>query len=159
MHGAVEHYGWGFERQPEAYRTSRRQRRKVEMLFAHLKRILCLGRQRLRGPCGAKDEFLFAAIAQDLRKLAKLIPRPRPIPATRAWAESNAALSPPADRPIQMRPPKLGPSSRESVLNGHWRGNRHCHLFLWEAVIPKKVLGSIGKNGRHSPCVEEHNAF
>jgi hypothetical protein len=44
------------------------------MLFAHLKRILRLGRLRLRGPNGAKDEFLLAATAQNLRKLAKLIP-------------------------------------------------------------------------------------
>src|SRR3546814_8353650 len=36
----------------EDYQTSRRQRKKVEMLFAHLKRILKLGRLRLRGPCG-----------------------------------------------------------------------------------------------------------
>ena len=57
-----------------AYRTSRRQRKKVEMLFAHLKRILRLDRLRLRGPCGAHDEFLLAATAQNLRKLAKLIP-------------------------------------------------------------------------------------
>jgi hypothetical protein len=42
--------------------------------FAHLKRILGLGRLRLRGPCGAKDEFLLAATAQNLRKLAKLFP-------------------------------------------------------------------------------------
>ena len=55
------------------YVTSRRQRKKVEMLFAHLKRILKLDRLRLRGPNGAKDEFLLAATAQNLRKLAKLI--------------------------------------------------------------------------------------
>ena len=45
------------------------------MLFAHLKRILGLTRLRLRGPNGARDEFLLAAIAQNLRKLAKLRPR------------------------------------------------------------------------------------
>jgi transposase len=65
----------------DAYRTSRRQRKKVEMLFAHLKRILRLDRLRLRGPCGAHDEFLLAATAQNLRKLAKLIPAP-PVMAT-----------------------------------------------------------------------------
>ena len=54
------------------YLRSRRERKKVEMLFAHLKRILRLNRLRLRGPSGAKDEFLLAAIAQNLRKLAKL---------------------------------------------------------------------------------------
>jgi hypothetical protein len=66
----------------EAYAVSRRQRKKVEMLFAHLKRILRLDRLRLRGPTGARDEFLLAATAQNLRKLAKLIPAPTLAPAT-----------------------------------------------------------------------------
>jgi transposase len=65
----------------DAYVVSRRERKKVEMLFAHLKRILRLGRLRLRGPCGARDEFLLAATAQNLRKLAKMIPLPQPSPA------------------------------------------------------------------------------
>jgi transposase len=65
----------------EAYVTSRRERKKVEMLFAHLKRILKLDRLRLRGPNGARDEFHLAATAQNLRKLAKLIPMPQPTPA------------------------------------------------------------------------------
>ena len=51
----------------------------VERLFAHLKRILGLDRLRLRGPNGAKDELLLAATAQNLRKLAKLVPLPAPI--------------------------------------------------------------------------------
>jgi transposase len=46
-----------------AYVVSRRQRKKVEMLFAHLKRILRLDRLRLRGPCGAHDEFLLEHFA------------------------------------------------------------------------------------------------
>jgi hypothetical protein len=46
------------------------------MLFAHLKRILKLNRLRLRGPSGAADEFLLAAVAQNLRKLAKLVELP-----------------------------------------------------------------------------------
>ena len=66
----------------EAYQTSRRQRKKVEMLFAHLKRILKLGRLRLRGPCGARDEFLLAATAQNLRKLAKICTPRAPISVT-----------------------------------------------------------------------------
>ena len=66
----------------DAYLTSRRQRKKVEMLFAHLKRILRLDRLRLRGPNGAKDEFLLAATAQNLRRLAKLVVPAGPIPAT-----------------------------------------------------------------------------
>jgi hypothetical protein len=47
-------------------------------LFAHLKRFLRLDRLRLRGPCGAHDEFLLAASVQNLRRLAKLIPEPTP---------------------------------------------------------------------------------
>jgi Transposase DDE domain len=66
----------------EAYLVSRRERKKVEMLFAHLKRILRLDRLRLRGPNGARDEFLLAATAQNLRKLAKLVPGPGAIFAT-----------------------------------------------------------------------------
>ena len=54
--------------------TAMRRRKKVEMLFAHLKRILGLTRLRLRGPLGVKDEFTLAAIAQNLRKRAKLNP-------------------------------------------------------------------------------------
>ncbi|WP_346426034.1 transposase [Thioclava sp. JM3] len=59
------------------YEVSMKLRKKVEMLFAHLKRILGLGRLRLRGPCGANDEFLLAATAQNLRKLAKILPAPQ----------------------------------------------------------------------------------
>lgn len=62
----------------EAFEQSRRNRKRVEMLFAHLKRILRLGRLRLRGPRGAQDEFTLAAIAQNLRRLAKLVVRPPP---------------------------------------------------------------------------------
>jgi hypothetical protein len=66
----------------DAYAVSRRVRKKVETLFAHLKRILTLDRLRLRGPSGTKDEFLLAATAQNLRKLAKLMPLPALIFAT-----------------------------------------------------------------------------
>jgi hypothetical protein len=65
----------------EACVTSRHERKKIGMLFAHRKRILKLDRQRLRGPNGARDEFHLAATAQNLRKLAKLIPMPEPSPA------------------------------------------------------------------------------
>ncbi len=55
----------------DAYRQSRKDRKKVEMLFAHLKRILKLDRLRLRGFTGANDEFLMAATVQNLRRMAK----------------------------------------------------------------------------------------
>ena len=67
----------------EAFEQSRRERKRIEMRFAHLKRILRLGRLRLRGPRGAQDEFTLAAIAQNLRRFAKLVtgPPPRVAPA------------------------------------------------------------------------------
>ncbi len=61
-----------------AYRRSCRERKKVEMLFAHLKRILKLDRLRLRGLTGASDEFTLAATVQNLRRLAKLMPQGPP---------------------------------------------------------------------------------
>jgi len=62
----------------KAFEQSCRERKRIEMLFAHLKRILRLGRLRLRGPHGSQFEFTLAAIAQNLRRLAKLIAQPPP---------------------------------------------------------------------------------
>ena len=62
----------------ELYAASRHRRKKVEMLYAHLKRILKLGRLRLKGPSGAQFEFTLAATAQNLRRLVRLIARPPP---------------------------------------------------------------------------------
>jgi hypothetical protein len=55
------------------YQRSRYERRKVEMLFAHLKSVLNLGRLRLHGLSGARNEFTLAATVQNLRRMAKLI--------------------------------------------------------------------------------------
>lgn len=72
------------------------------MLFAHLKRILKLDRLRLRGPRGARDEFLLAATAQNLRKMAMLMPTGAP-----PWRhEANAPIGDPfslAPQPTQRR--------------------------------------------------------
>src|SRR5438876_6550081 len=67
----------------KAFEQSCRERKRVEMLFAHLKRILRLGRLRLRGPRGAQFEFTLATIAQNLRRLAKLMAPPPPAVAVR----------------------------------------------------------------------------
>ena len=55
------------------YQRSRCERKKVEVLFAHLKRILRVDRLRLRGLSGASDEFTLAAAVQNLRRMTKLI--------------------------------------------------------------------------------------
>jgi hypothetical protein len=58
----------------DAFHQSRRERKKVEMRFAHMKRILKLDRLRLRGLSGVKDEVLLTATAQNLRRLAFVVP-------------------------------------------------------------------------------------
>ena len=63
----------------EAFQQSRRERKKVEMRFAHMKRILGLDRLRLRGLNGARDEVLLTATAQNLRRLVKLLGRGPPL--------------------------------------------------------------------------------
>ena len=67
----------------DAFHQSRRERKKVEMRFAHMKRILGLDRLRLRGLSGAKDEVLLTATAQNLRRLVKFLCRPPPVTTSR----------------------------------------------------------------------------
>src|SRR5215510_1537645 len=62
----------------EAFQQYRRERKKVEMRFAHMKRILRLDRLRLRGLSGVRDEVLLTATAQNLRRLVKLLCRAPP---------------------------------------------------------------------------------
>jgi hypothetical protein len=63
----------------EAFQSSSRERKKIEMRFAHMKRIFKLDRLRLLGLNGARDEVLLTATAQNLRRrLVKLVCRPPP---------------------------------------------------------------------------------
>ena len=67
----------------EPFDRSRRERKKVEMRFAHLKTHHRFERMRLRGFSGARDEFHLAAIVQNLKTLASRLWRPPPnIPVT-----------------------------------------------------------------------------
>lgn len=66
------------------YQRSRHERKKVEVLFAHLKRILKIDRLRLRGLTGAADEFTLAAAVQNLRRLAMLTSQGPPVQGTGA---------------------------------------------------------------------------
>jgi hypothetical protein len=63
----------------KAYAQSRHDHKKIEMLFAHLKRILRLDPIASAGPSGAQFEFTLAAIVQNLKRLAKLMARPLPL--------------------------------------------------------------------------------
>lgn len=66
------------------YQRSRHERKKVEVLFAHLKRILKIDRLRLCGLTGAADEFTLAAAVQNLRRLAMLTSPGPPVQGTGA---------------------------------------------------------------------------
>ena len=72
VHEAARDVARKVAQQPQ-YQVTRRHRKKVEMLFAHMKRILKVDRLRLRGLSGAGDEFLLTATAQNLRRMAKLL--------------------------------------------------------------------------------------
>ncbi len=58
----------------EAFQSSRRLRKKVEMLFAHMKQHFRFTRLKLRGLAGAAEEFLLMATIQNLRRLIRLRP-------------------------------------------------------------------------------------
>jgi N-acetyl-gamma-glutamylphosphate reductase len=64
----------------EAFRHSRRLRKKVEMLFAHMKQHFRFTRLKLRGLDGAAEEFLLVATVQNLRRLIRLRPPDIPKP-------------------------------------------------------------------------------
>jgi hypothetical protein len=70
------------------YAQSRHDRKKVDLLFAPLKRILRLARLRLRGPSGAQFEFTLAAIAVPHR------PAVSPAPGVLQTARLRPSLSP-----------------------------------------------------------------
>ncbi|MFT6015090.1 MAG: hypothetical protein ACI809_000847 [Candidatus Azotimanducaceae bacterium] len=78
VHEAARNIARRIAATPE-YERSRNERKKVEMLFAHLKRTLKLDRLRLRGMTGATDEFTLAAAVQNLRRLAKLSSQGPPV--------------------------------------------------------------------------------
>lgn len=64
----------------DAYQRSRNLRKKVEMLFGHMKRQFRFTRLKLRGLGGAAEEFLMVATVQNLRRLIRM--RPPDIPKT-----------------------------------------------------------------------------
>jgi transposase len=66
----------------KAFARSRDERKRVEMLFAHLKTHHGFERMRLRGLSGARDEFHLAAIVQNLKTLALRILGPPPAQAS-----------------------------------------------------------------------------
>ena len=124
------------------YAKACRRRKKVEMLFAHLKRILRLDRLRLRGPSGAKDEFLLAATAPNFRKLAKLIPLPTPAAGPWSLRKSAIVLKSGVSRPV---------SHIISTLRAVSRSKRRLD-WIWLTVAVDVDLqhrrGMVGRTAR-----------
>jgi hypothetical protein len=56
----------------EPFQRSRRLRKNVEMLFAHMKQQFRFTRLKLRGLGGAAEECLLMATVQNLRRLVRL---------------------------------------------------------------------------------------
>jgi hypothetical protein len=149
----------------EAFRQSRRERKKVEMLFAHMKRILKLDRLRLRGLSGARDEVLLVATAQNLRKLAKYVERPLPGASNRLRCVSSRRLPPVStetvagaskalrsDTPKRANPRHMSfatQSSAEQTSRAECRTSESCH-FRTFAGSHLKLAGAI-QCGRMPP--------
>ena len=64
----------------DAYKQSRSQHKKIEVLFGEVKNILSMVRLRLRGLSGARDAFLLTATVQNLKWLAAHTARSPPRP-------------------------------------------------------------------------------
>jgi len=73
----------------KAFLKSRDERKRVEMRFAHLKVHHGFERMRLRGLSGARDEFVLAAIVQNLKTLALRILGPPPARRRTAFASGR----------------------------------------------------------------------
>ena len=140
----------------EAFERSRRSRKRVEMLFAHLKRILRLGRLRLRGPRGAQDEFTLAAIAQNLRRLAKLVARPPPVVDLVSRDGASANGTPKSRQTPKPAAVSKGPSRRRTGEVADFR-NKIYHLRTFAASRRTNVQGHVGQfqarqSGRRWPA-------
>jgi hypothetical protein len=106
--------------------ASRRERKKVEMRFARMKRIFKLDRLRLRGLSGAKDEVLLTATAQNVRRLVKFLCRPPPsaaVPSVGSGASAavNSLRCSHRRAPIPDQNSNVGSAAKDSRVLQHNR--------------------------------------
>ena len=98
----------------KGFLKSRDERKRVEMRFAHLKIHHGFERMRLRGLSGVRDEFLLAAIVQNLKTLALRTLRP-PVAPDCVYHRENEGQT---KRPLQPEwPLHLVAQSRQSAQN------------------------------------------
>ena len=96
----------------DAYVASSYARKKVEMLFAHLKRILGLDRLRLRGPNGARDEFHLASNGPEPPEVRQARPGAR---VSETTSSISASANGSRHRLFQRHPPISAISSHEAM--------------------------------------------
>lgn len=63
--------------QTPEYAIARRARNKIEALFSELRNQIQLRKVRLRGLRSAKEQFILAATAQNVKRLIKFLSQPK----------------------------------------------------------------------------------
>ena len=109
----------------EAYAVSGRERKKVEMLFAHLKRILRLGRLRLRGRAEPKTSSYW----------------PPPPKTYGNWRSSS---------PFRRRssPPEVQRASSASPKAAHDANRRRAETEFFNEIDVKRKFHAAASNGK-----------
>src|ERR1700723_256052 len=59
------------------FAKARRERKKVEAMFAELKNVIGLRRLRLRRMKFVREQFFLAAVAQNIKRLGRFLSQPR----------------------------------------------------------------------------------
>ncbi len=103
----------------DAFEQSRHDRKRIEMRFAHLKRILRLDRLPLRGPRGAQDEFVLAAIACECPTLGRSGPRASLDPTTRSRTWRHRQTRRPSNHSRRPRPDHIRLFTTKSANSSH----------------------------------------
>ena len=127
----------------EAFQQSRQERKKVEMRFAHMKRILRLDRFRLRGLSGVRDEVLLTATAKPQAARQASLPCPatfgKGLPCVGVASSSTA----PTPGSATNEPPalKTEPCDRDQksfATQSPYKRTFHKHLCRERPLCPRK---------------------
>ena len=123
------------------------------MLFAHLKRILRLARLRLRGPNGAKDEFLLAATAQKSETTRPPKTDQYASRKARRIAPRDGGPEPPPKQPFQPFSKTRRASPSDEILDGFFNGIRALRSFTGLILKGSKgrsfPFGKLSGNDRY----------
>ncbi|MDW3224722.1 MAG: transposase [Paracoccaceae bacterium] len=143
----------------DAYMTSSIQRRKVETLFAHLKRYIGVATMRLRGPRGAYEQFQLAAAPQNLRKLAKLVPQTEPTRRRDVSPQVSTAVKP-AKTPNSSTLSGQTCLSSAQMLERVYKSLSLCSKSItWSKIVTVRTSFSNGcsRDGRRAVLLSKTN--